>query len=392
MSTDEVAEIAPPRSGIDRPGAHNGGRPREIERAIRVARDVILFRALYLAVGWLGRWMMTDQSTRPNFALDHWRRWDAIHFTDIADVGYADSVAQGNGAAFFPGFPMAIRGLALTALGSLTAGMVITTIATIVAAYYLHRLAEHDGHSGDRSVLALLLFPTAVFLVAPYSEAMFLAATIPAYYYARNGRAIAVIPCVFIASFTRTVGLLVTLGAMIELLRGSSSRRPAELARVAAVGVAGILPMIGYGLHLERTKGDFFEFVHAQERGWLRRFTNPLDSFLATWGEWTSDRDANLLVAGRLELVFAALGVALVIWLVLRKDWGYAVFVGGTLLLALSSPLYFSIPRFALTFFPFMFMIADASDTPERAIRLFPALASLSIVGVVVYVNDFWFF
>lgn len=387
---EPAAETAP----RDKPpaSAASSRDKQELTRLRHVAGTVLTYRILFVAVGWLGFWLMAEEQVRPDLSLRIWERWDAIHFLAIADVGYDPSIAHGNAAAFFPGFPLAVRALDVLGFGLVAAGLVVPLLGTLVAGYYLHRLAEGDGHDGDRTVLALLLFPTAVFLAAPYSEALFLAGAIPAFYHARHGRPWRAIPFVLLASLTRTVGLLVAAGAAIEILRRSKPLDRGVALRAGAVAIAGTAPIIGYGLHLQATKGDFFEFLHAQERGWLRRLTNPLDAFLASWGSWYSDREANLLVSNRVEIVFAILGVALVFWLARQREWGYLTFVGGTLFLALASPLYLSIPRFCLTFFPFAFMIADATEEPSRERFTFPLMSGLAMVGVIVFVNDRWFF
>lgn len=391
MPTVKSADDAPSNCAQPSPPStpHRGD---ELARLRRVAGVVLTYRALFLAVGWLGFWLMAEEQLRPGVSLAIWERWDAIHFLAIADIGYDSSIANGNAAAFFPGFPLAVRLLDVLGFSLVAAGLVVPLLGTLVAGYYLHRLAEADGHDGDRTLLGLLLFPTAVFLVAPYSEALFLAGAIPAFFHARHGQPWRAVPFVLLASLTRTVGVLVAIGAAVEILRRA---RPIDIGagvRAGAVAVAGALPIIGYGLHLQATKGDFFEFMRAQERGWLRELTSPIDAFLASWGSWTSERDANLLVADRLEILFAVLGVGLVLWLARQREWGYLVFVGGTLALALASPLYLSIPRFCLTFFPFAFMIADATDRPSRERFAFPVLSAVAMVGVIVFVNDRWFF
>lgn len=352
---------------------------------------VVAHRLLFLAAGWLGYWLTVEAPVRPNFSLEIWKQWDAIHFLNIAERGYDDSIASGNAAAFFPGFPLAVRFLNSTGIDLMASSLLVSLIGTVVASVYLYRLAEADGHDGSRSVLALLLFPTAVFLVAPYSEALFLAGAIPAFFYARHGDTRKAVPFVLVAALTRTVGVLIGFGVAIEMVRRAPSQARTWLG-AAGLAATGFLPMVAYGFHLQRTKGDFLEFVHAQERGWLRRLTNPADSLLATWGSWFSDRDANLRITDRIEIVFAVLAVGLLYWLIRREQWGYAVFVGGTLALALASPLYMSIPRFCLTFFPLMFLIADATRKRRHERLVLPALAGASTIGVFLFVNDRWFF
>ena len=124
--------------------------------------------------------------------LDIWARWDARHFVIVAELGWVDpDVLAARPAAFFPLYPLAIRALialGITPVARRASGRL--DIATWVACAFLIKLAEEElgGGAGRRAALYLLVFPTAVFLAAPYSEALFLAGAIPAFYFARRGR------------------------------------------------------------------------------------------------------------------------------------------------------------------------------------------------------------
>ena len=108
----------------------------------------------------------------------------------VAEFGYTDPNTDPHSTVFFPLLPLLLRALHTVGLSYLVAGVIISTAASIVAGAYLFQLAEDEmgEGSGRRALLYMLLFPTAVFLIAPYSEALFLAGAIAAFYYARSGR------------------------------------------------------------------------------------------------------------------------------------------------------------------------------------------------------------
>lgn len=159
---------------------------------------------------------MTTDQVRPKFGWDAWARWDALHFLSIAESGYGPEVVGGNAPAFFPLFPLAVRVVSAAGIEPLHAGILVSFVSTFVASAYLYRLAQLHGFDGDRSIVYLLLFPTGVFLVAPYTEALFLACAVPAFYYAQE-RAWPAALFTAIAVGTRTVGLFVLLGVAVEL-------------------------------------------------------------------------------------------------------------------------------------------------------------------------------
>lgn len=359
----------------------------------RVAGDVVLTRALLLGVAWLAQYLLATGVGSPGFRLDIWRRWDASLYLDIAQRGYAADVADGNAAAFFPLYPLGVRALAATGLGHLEAALLLSGLATLVACAYLYRLAEQvHGLDGARAALYLLLFPTAVFLAAPYTEALFLAGAIPAFHYAQRGRPWMAAPFAAVAVGTRTVGLLVLAGVAVELLlRGG--RRWQALAQTAAVTLLGLLPLLAYGAYLWRDQGSFFAFLSAQRRGWYRGFVGPVDAFRTTWGTWHGGNGTNAMMAFRLEIVFALLSVALLAWLLWRRYWGYSVYVGGTLAVALTSTWYLSVPRLALAFFPFALLTAEVVGGGERRhTRAVVVLTGLTVTGTIAYTSGAWFF
>ncbi|WP_436793967.1 mannosyltransferase family protein [Actinospongicola halichondriae] len=363
-------------------------------RLRQVVRDVTLFRVVFLAMGWLSVWMLVPDNVRPDFDLDLWHRWDAIHYTAIAQWGYADFVAQGNGPGFLPGYPIAIRVVAwIPGVGALVAAMALAFVGTIAAAFFLHKLAEHDGHSGDRAVLAMLLFPSAVFLVAPYSEALFLAVAIPAFYFARTQRPWYAVPLVFAACLLRPVGPFLAFGVMVQVMQGrwSLAGLRSRLAVLVAMGVAAVAPLAAHGIYLRERTGTYFSYFEAQERISSRGFANPVDAFLTT-ADW--DRTgvpASYLVAQQLEVLFVGLGLGVLVWLGLRREWGYAAYVGSTLASVMFSEFYLSVPRLSLSLFPFLFVIADLADRPGWRERLFPVMGCLSMLGVVIFTQHLYF-
>ncbi len=140
-----------------------------------------------------------------------WQRWDACWYGKIASFGYE----QGTDAtAFFPAFPLLVRSLALP-LGDhvALAGMLANLVASVVGLAGLHRLVSRDlgVRVADRTILYLSIFPAALFLYAPFSEALFLAATAWAFVGAREGRWWLAAAAALVAGLTRTQGILLVL-------------------------------------------------------------------------------------------------------------------------------------------------------------------------------------
>ncbi|MGH2820986.1 MAG: mannosyltransferase family protein [Actinomycetota bacterium] len=363
---------------------------------ILVATRVAFLLIAYLAMLWFTR----RAGTTTEGFLEIWARWDASdHFFRVAEDGYTGSEADPLGTAFFPLFPLLLRALSATGLSLVASGMIISAICSLIAFVYLYRLAEeeHSAGSGRRAVLYLALFPTAAFLVAPYSEALFLAGAIPAFYYARRGRWHLVALPAAVATGARSAGLFLLLALACELLRQSDL----SLRKVARAGVAllvGAIPAIAYAIYLQVVKGSFLYYLAVQRQGWGREFTNPIQALSTTLDAWTRtdfppELRTNFQIAFRLEVLAVVAGVALFAWTLKRREWGYAAFVGAMMLALMTSTWYFSVPRMLLTLFPaVLFLVELTLRSRRRHALVLVAFALTSSAGVITYTRGFWFF
>ena len=223
-----------------------------------------------------------------------WARWDALHFIDIARQGYTGLGIDPNQTAFFPFFPLLVRGVSSLGIDAVTAGLLITGAATVVAASYLYLLAGEDGDErrsvevGRLAVVYLIAFPTAVYLIAPYSEAVFLSGAIPAFYYARRSEWCKVGLPAALAVATRVSGVFLLIGLAIQFIaQGRYSRR--DVLRFGAALAVAALPLLVYATYLGAAKDDPLDFLHAQSRGWDRSFTSPISALTATWQSFGTD-------------------------------------------------------------------------------------------------------
>ncbi|MBZ0113653.1 MAG: hypothetical protein K8J08_14405, partial [Thermoanaerobaculia bacterium] len=118
-------------------------------------------------------------------------RWDAGWYRSIAADGYFWDETTGVGnVAFFPLFPILVRVLSASGLPLFWAATVLAHAGFVAAVILLERCRElRRGTAGDPSpLLALLAFPWAFFLLAPYSESLFLALALGAFVAALRGR------------------------------------------------------------------------------------------------------------------------------------------------------------------------------------------------------------
>jgi hypothetical protein len=332
-------------------------------------------------------------------------RWDSAWYLRIADSGYGDSTPR---AAFFPLYPLLIRGVATVFGGSngalLVAAYLVSLAAFLGALTLLHRLTELElGRRLARPTLLLLaVFPAAVYFGAPYSESLFLLLAVGAFYAARTGHPAWAGACAGLASATRSAGLLLLLP--LALIWWDSRPRRARDAAWLALAPAGIA---AYAAWLGIAEGDAFRFLDVQD-AWSRELTIPL---AGAWDGLVAAVDGvRQLASGSRSPVYfeqaagdpfriAAINVMLFATLVFavvacigvlrRLPRAYGAWVAASLVLPLTFPVtpqpLMSLPRFVAVLFPVFMWLAIVSD--ER--RSTDVVVAVSALGLGLFTAQY---
>ncbi|MFN2448683.1 MAG: mannosyltransferase family protein [Candidatus Baltobacteraceae bacterium] len=320
-----------------------------------------------------------------------WGHWDAVHYIDIATIGY-----HGTDMAFFPLYPLLIAALGKAVGNHLVAGLVISNVALFFGLLYLYKLVEHefDRHVARRSIFYISIFPTAIFFSAVYTEALFFMLTVASFYYMRERRWWFAGLFGFFAALTRIEGVLLVVPYVIEwtaahwaALRGSGSKRDA-LAHLLPVAFVP-LGLAVYMTCLWVINGDPLYFSHVQAN-WNRHLAPP---WTAVWNSVHKIAFSSMpqTVANQiLELTFTALmiGVLAAGWRRLRPS--YIAYMALSILVPLCTSSLMSMPRFALVLFP-MFAIFGLWGSRPTLNNAIVAL-SLPLLGLftVLFADWYW--
>jgi hypothetical protein len=328
----------------------------------------LLTRVAVAVIVMAGAWNLNSQpfSKQPNESFgpplqhftDRFAQWDFVHFQAIAQVWYDPGQPTNVPLeAFFPGLPVALRFAHSVGFSYVAGGLVVSLIAGAVAMVALRRLGdlEFGPGVGSRTVVLLTLAPTAIFLAAPYTEALFLGFAIPAWLAARRGRwpLAAVLTC--FAGTVRVSGLFLAGALVVEFL--TSPRRDWKQAPWLAVSVAG---PAAYMVYLWRHTGDPLRWLHAQSEGWGRSFHWPWEAAETTWHAAfeRTDLNANYTWMERAELIATAIGIVGTIVLLVWRRWGEATWVGLQVVAFATSVWFFSVPRATLLWWPLWIFLA----------------------------------
>lgn len=317
-------------------------------------------RAALVAVAGLAPLLLGTDRTVPFF--ERWAQWDFHHYWGIALWGYAGDPTGVPNEAFLPGFPALLWAGHQLGLSHVSVGLAVSAAAGAVAAVALARLAVDEGGQGAgwRAVAAWSLAPAAVFLAAPYTEALFLGLAVPAWLAARRGRwalagSLAALSCV-----VRVNGLFLVAALLVDLATAGQQRR-GSWWRAGWLALSA-LPVLGWSAYLWWLTGDPMAWVTAQERGWGRELTWPWRAWSTTWGAaFSDDFSSEVTWVFRAELVSVVLGVLATGWLLVARRWGAATWVGLNVAALATSTWFFSVPRSTLLWWPVWVAIGVAA-------------------------------
>jgi len=350
----------------------------------------ILLRPVALLFAVVAVVVVAGSSLPGGSLIEIWNRWDAPHFFEVAAYGYGPPADRAR-IVLFPLLPALIRvGSAVTS--PLIAGMAISFVSTLAAAAGLYRLIRFDdGRPTARlAVLAMSVFPTAFTLVAPYSEAPFLALTVWSFVAAREGRWPAAGVFALFAGLTRIQGAFLFPALLLEYwLAERRLGRDASWLLLAAGG-----PLVYLGINYA-TFGDPLYFLEIQRTAFNVATVAPWTALANAWNGVAAVAQsrawATVYLAPFLAIVILA---ATTVWTIAARKSrpSYAVYTGLTLLsfLTLSWPI--SVPRYLMGVFPIFIAAGGIGRRPWLGPPLFVASVLLFGVCTALFVNGNWAF
>lgn len=320
---------------------------------------------------------------RPMHLLLPWTRWDGGWYQQIATDGYFYDPRRQSSVAFWPTYPLTLRPFVVLGINPYVAGFFVTLAATSVAIVVFAAWQRDNRYAQARlkpgraaitlSIVAWLAYPYAYYLYGSlYSDALFAAVAITAFWLLERDRPVLAGVVAIAATAGRPFGSAVTVGLALRVLeyrwREVNGEEPtlAALARhpVAALrnlrrvdyGVAlsslGVLSYLGY---LWIRFGSPFVFA-ATEKNWGQGATSSVLLKRAFWPivlhQWSPSPMFPLTLLAQAAI---GIGILTVGTLAVRRHHGLgpAAYVALTII----PPLLFSkdfqgIGRYALAAFP----------------------------------------
>lgn len=292
----------------------------------------------------------------PKSGWELFSHWDGKWYAQIATLGYSYA-DDGNhhSVAFYPLFPMLIRGLMSLGMPVEVAGVFINSLAFLGALVLLYFWIEerYDSSAANWTIALLAWCPFSLFCTVMYTEGLFLLLTTAALRFFERDEYIRAAVCGALTTATRGPGLALIPAFLLVACR---EKRP-PLAYVA--GLASALGLLSFSLYCAIRFGDALAFIHVQ-KAWLHPswldllaqvfrlqisaisrvvmifgsayllwlFRKKLSSIVLTYGFCSL---ALLLCSGALSSVnryaygIVPLSIALGLLLPARPSWGYGL-------------------------------------------------------------------
>lgn len=331
--------------------------------------------------------------------LGVWVRWDAVHHLNLAFSGYAHlSAAESVYYPLYAGLTWVVAQL----LGGhfVAAGLLVSLAATIATLTFVYLLAElwFGAGAGRWAAASLVVYPTAVFLFAPFTESLFLALAAGSFWFAYRRRWFVTGVLAALASLTRGPGLALSAAFVLILWQSEGSPRSNWRAYLSPGPLfAMATPLAGGGAFLAwRALMGYPPMAEVLRNASGLEFVDPMTGLVSALGQWFRVHDLPTTLDVLSVLLFLAVTVAMIA----RPRWRRPeaiVYMALNLLLFMSkrslvaSSLQSS-SRYVLSLFPAFLVAGDWLNRTSPGKRFAYLSASGSLLIVLSILFAFWVF
>jgi hypothetical protein len=378
--------------------------------AVREAFKVFLAHRLVLsAIAILFQWLILPYYPHPwaeeptflpyntdpllSFLVAPWQRWDTQHFLEIASGGYNNF--DGN-TVFAPLLPalMALFGRLLFG-NYMLAGWLIGNAAYFVALVYLYKLAAQlfDARTARYSLQFLAFFPTAFYLLCAYTDGIYLALVLAAFYYAEKRRWWPVVPLVGLACLTRVQGPVIVLPLLFLYFQQHGWRWQSIKKETIALALAPVTLAL-YFAYIYFIVGDTIVLKQI-ERWYHVRTVTPFESVFGGLLKLGNEASNGGLIYDIVNFsMIVVFGWLTWRWFRRKLPPAYAIYSLVTLLVLLTrqkdGDLWMSMMRYVLSLFPVFIYVAWRVKKVRHRMGLFLFGAFFQTILVILFLMWKW--
>jgi hypothetical protein len=317
---------------------------------------------------------------------------------------------------FYPLYPILIKIFSFIALGNyFIAAEIVSILSLIFACFFLYKLVEEvfGAKLAYNAVKYMLIFPVSFFLIAPFTESIFLLLSILTFYLIHREKWILAAVIGLLAGLTRFHGILLVIPFIIEfliknnvfpnLLSREKSKIKQAFSDIRKKGLIGLIIPCGYLLYLGLNyivTGNSFSYIFWQEEEWAQKFSifyeGGVKSISKNIGIITSSDPHTIVgIASGYLVQFVILCVAflLIVYAIkIKFNVSYfsyfVIYLFGTI--SLSHLL--STPRYVLEIFPVFILLSMLSKNRKVDTVITIASSLMLMYCIFVYVNKLFIF
>lgn len=304
-----------------------------------------------------------------------WRRWDAVHYLNLATYGYR---AEYPGPTVFGALPPAMFRLFDAVLpGEIDLGaLVAQTLVFGLALALLYRVVEvyyGDVELAPWAVAALALAPLSYVFAAPLSETIYLACTLGVFFFGAKGRWWAAALCGFLATLARTQGVLLLgiagLLLLEQVLRDESTWRARLRETIRRGWTLALIPLAAVAFTVWRGSLGLPPIDQVYAESSYVFFVNPVEGLLLNLRYIAQNPDSLLR---NLDMLAIPVGYGLaLLTLIVRKHrrlpllaytFGFLLVFGSKMNWQWGSDVVTntqSFARYTVVLFPLVVLVAD---------------------------------
>jgi len=328
-----------------------------------------------------------------------WLNFDGEHYLAIAQYGYRSLTYF-----YFPLFPILVRlvvflyksNTLILAIG----GLLLNHLFLLIGLMGFWKLIKLDSTYDVKTViLLLLLFPTSFFFASYYTEGIFFALSVWAFFFARKKIWWAAGLLGILSTFTRLIGIALFPAMIAEYsFSGSKKFRSVSINKNIIFLLLIPLGLFTYMLFVKYKTGDPFEFLHSVEIFGSQRaagfillpqvFYRYLFKILPN----INYEYFPAVFTTFLELLTASTFLLLVIVSFFKLRLSYALYSAIVYLIPTFSGSFSSFPRYVLVIFPVFILSAIYFTKLSRGIQVLISLLLLTTLGIAtaLFVRGYW--
>ncbi len=321
-----------------------------------------------------------------------WLNFDGKNYLTIATSGYPQGDVL---SVFFPVYPLLIRIFSLNSVvNSLIVGLLVSFVASFFAVVFFYKLVKNDFNEkiALKSTLLLLIFPSAFYLFAYYTEGLFLLLSILVFWFLSKKNLLFAAVFTSLATATRITGL-----ALIPVLIYEGFYLYKKEKKIPWALVLSPLGLIFYSIFTYLKFGNPFLMISGQSDPRFGRPITVFSPFLVlkdamvkiVEGPLPSYDNPFVYPVIILEFLFAIFALITLFFAVKNLPKRYSIYMFFSIALIFFGGALSSVIRYLLLVFPIFIFLA--SSFAKKILYLYYLISfSLLLFASSLFLRNYW--